>query len=133
IGRIAGMNRIESARKENAPREQRLPEERADVFEQVPGGAGRFERHRMAINRDALEALGASIVTLADRADDRHLVPGTAQRRRLLPYTPVERNREIFDDDEDAPPTRRCHDSVRYYGCAAPARSRSAFGRRAGA
>src|SRR5208337_2083862 len=71
IGRIAGMDDVEPVGEENAPRQQRFPEERRGIFEQISEASAGIEWKRMAIDADAVDHLEARHGARALRADHR--------------------------------------------------------------
>ena len=56
----------------------------------------------MPINLDVVEFFLRLSVALHLRADDDDLVASIAQGARFLPYTAVERHRQVFHNDADA-------------------------------
>src|SRR4030067_325948 len=55
----------------------------------------------MAVDVDPVNDLMPGFMSLADRADNGHLVARLAQRARLLPHAAIKRNGEILYDDKD--------------------------------
>src|SRR5690606_15318069 len=104
IWRVACMNRIEAALEEHSNRQSKLSQERPRVLREVPKRTACFERLGVTIDRDTVDLLVTFFVTLSFRADDRHTVARGSQCSRFLPDAPVERARQILDDDEHSPP-----------------------------
>src|SRR5690606_24014216 len=69
-----------------------------DVGVRPPG----FDRQRMPEHFDSLDRLAAPGAALALRADHEHAVAGFGERGGLLPRTPIERYRQVLDDDQYA-------------------------------
>ncbi len=110
VGRIAGMDNIEAVRELHLPGQARGVEQGEPVLQQVADGPLCLDRQVVAVDVDAVERLIGFFISLAGRADDRHLVAVGVQRRRFLPYAPVERRRQILYQDQDtARFTSRCH------------------------
>ena len=61
----------------------------------------------MTMDVDAVDLLEALLVARRLRADDRHQVARRRQRARLLPDAPVERARQVLDDDAATRPYLR--------------------------
>ena len=102
VGRVAGVDRIETAPERDLQRQPHLVEQRRCIFDEVTLGAVRLQWQRVTMDIDAVQPLEPRLVPLADRADDRDLIASRYQRVGFLPHPPVERQRQVFDDDEDA-------------------------------
>ena len=104
VGRVADVDDVEAA---EAAREPPGAPERRRVLAQVAGRRRRSPRSAGSggsrSRRSARTARGPACSPCGQI--DRDLVAGVAQRLALLPDAPVERNREVLDDDER--PTRR--------------------------
>jgi hypothetical protein len=57
----------------------------------------------VAIDVDAFEQLIGFGVPLEHGTDGRDAIAGVAQGAGFLPHPPIERERKVFDEDEDVP------------------------------
>jgi hypothetical protein len=110
VRRIAAVHDVEAAREEYLQRQGELRGQRPAVLGEITERAAGLERHRMAIDRDPVEFLEALFVPLALGANDRNLIPRGMQRARFLPDAPIERQRQVLDDDQHTSP---CDSDVR--------------------
>ncbi len=102
VRRIAGVDHVEAATEEDLQRQPEFHGERDAVLERVTQHAVRFRGQAVAMDVDVIDALEALFVAGRLRADDRDDVAGRRKRARLLPHAPVERTRQVLDDDEHA-------------------------------
>lgn len=105
IGRIAALYDVEPASSANPASEHDLPEKRIRVLDQISDRPFGFDRKRVTIDRDPFEHFVSQRIAPSSRADDRYLVSLASQGAGLLPDSPIERNWQVLDDDEDSPPT----------------------------
>ena len=126
IRRVARLHDLERLAPGEAQRESaRLPE-RGSVLAGIPGRAAGCGLQRVAVDLDAVPQLDRLAVALASlRADHAHLETGAGERRALLPHPPVERHRQVLDEDQRS--TTRHRGTPR--GRGARARRRAGRGR----
>ena len=62
----------------------------------------RRRRRRIAVDRDPIYDLERLPVVFPLWTDDADVIPGSFERRRLKPDTPVEWDRQVLDDYEDS-------------------------------
>src|SRR6185436_16922151 len=98
---IARVDHVEAPAEQHTPAQQEGPEQGSAVFDRIAQRALGFRRQLIAPDVDAVDLLVLLLVALAGRADDRHQVPRVAQGGGLLPYPPVERTRQVLDQDEN--------------------------------
>ena len=102
VGRIAGVNDVETAREEHPPGEHKGPGERDRVFHGVACRARRLDQQAVAVNVDPVDRLELALAAAPGGADDQHDVAGVPQGACLLPDPAVKRAGEVFDQDQDA-------------------------------
>ena len=102
IGRVAGVNDVETACKQHPPGEHKGPGECDRVLHRITRGARCFDGQVVAVDVNPVDRLEFLLAALASRAHDRHEITGVAQRTRLLPDAAVEGAGEIFDQEQYA-------------------------------
>src|SRR5207248_38759 len=86
----------------NPPGDARLMPKRGAILAGVTlGGLAVGRAERVAVNVNALELFIRPRITLEHRTNRRDTVTGVAQGAGLLPHPPVERQGQVFDEDED--------------------------------
>ena len=109
--RVARVDDIEATSGRGDPHRfhagaQEAPRELHDEADGALGG----DREPVAIDVDAFQPLEGRGVALRLRTDHADRVAGGGERGRFEPDPPVERDRQILDDDQDAAGlTSRCH------------------------
>ncbi len=122
IRRIAGVNDVETLPPAHVQRERERANERDGILDRVAGDGRCFEQ-AIAVDIDAVDGFDLALVALAGRRDDGNAVAGIAQGRGFLPDPPVERDRQVFDQDQHPPGAlggpagRRCWSAERSHGC----------------
>ena len=101
IWRIAALNHAEPATQEDPPGVQKFPNQREAVFVHIAERTVPFFGRRVPVNVNTVEKLVRRRAALGSRAQNGHLVTVGVQRPSLIPHPGIERNRNIFDDDED--------------------------------
>jgi hypothetical protein len=101
VGRIATLNDLKSVSQVDPPTVEELPKQRASEFAQIPQSAVPFFGHRVPVDLDALENFVPFSVAFAPGTQHRNLVPTFMQGQGLFPHPRVERNRQIFHDNQD--------------------------------
>ena len=113
VGRIAGLDDRKAALPVNLDQEPEFVKEGRRVFAEVSERPAPLERQRMAIDRNVVDDLELLRIGRIGRADHRDQPPGAGKGLRLLPDPPIERDRQIFDDDDTGPGlTRRRHERL---------------------
>ncbi len=107
VRRVAAMDHVEAAREQDLHRQHELPKQGGRILGQVAQAGLGVLRHRVPIDLDAVEQLGTFVRRRAERADDGDHRPGVAQGARLLPDPAIERDRQVFHDDQNAPAGKR--------------------------
>src|SRR4051812_26619754 len=102
IRRIARMDDVEPAAEADLPRKHELHEQRARVLDRVAEQAIRLLRQRVTMDVDAVDALEAFLEGRGLRTVDGDREARRVERARLLPHAPIERQRQVFHDDEHA-------------------------------
>ena len=100
IGRIAGLDDRKPAFAVNLEQEAKFVNERGCVFAKVRKRAAPFRRQRMPVDRDVVDDLERFRKVGVGRADHRNCPAGAMKSLSLLPNSSVERNRQVFDDDD---------------------------------
>src|SRR5205807_8378824 len=94
---------VKAAREENEPRQDEGLRDRARILQGVPKDTRGLQRQPISIDVDRVDELESLLAAASGGADDRDLVPRVAQRAGFLPDPPVERARQILQQDEDTP------------------------------
>src|SRR5262245_3918764 len=100
IGRIAGVDHVEAVVAPDPQREQKFPEQCDGIFDEIGGGSSCFDRHGVAVDGYAVNDLMRLRIVWALGANHRYKMAGIAQCRRLRPDPAVERNRQVFDNNQ---------------------------------
>ena len=100
IGRIAGVDHVEAVAAPDPQREQKFPEQCDGIFDEIGGGSSCFDRQGVAVDRYAVNDLMRLRIIWALGANHRYRMAGIAQSRRFRPDPAVERNRQVFDNNQ---------------------------------
>src|SRR5579871_155364 len=96
------MNDVEAPLAPHPLRQTEFVVQGGGVLKQVDPDSTRLDGHVVAVDMNAVEFLIAFVVLFSLRANHGHDVSGPGERGRFLPDAAVERNREIFDNDQNA-------------------------------
>ena len=102
VRRVACLDDVEALGAVRAQHERSGSQPAVRELVQVRRDAPRVGRGRVAPDQDSVEDL-LRLVARRHRAHDRDLEPRIAERARLQPDPPVEWDRQVLHDDEDAP------------------------------
>src|ERR1700685_36286 len=101
IGGIAALNDVKSTTEINPPGVHKFPEQSPAELPQIPQRTVALGGYRMAVDVYAFQKLIAALVPFALRTQYRDFVAVLMQAASFLPYPTVERDGNVFHDDED--------------------------------
>jgi hypothetical protein len=102
IRRIASMDYFETVTSLYPVGEPKLRPEGTSVFPQVADRAADFRRQIMPIDVNAFDLLIVDFISFSSRTNDSDVVPVPRERRCLHPDPTIERNRKIFNNDQNS-------------------------------
>ena len=103
VGRIAGLNNGETALPMNLDQEPEFMNERRGIFAEIGDRPAPLGRQRMAIDRNVVDDFESLGIGGIGRADHRDQPAGAGEGLSLLPDPPIERDRQIFHDNDTGP------------------------------
>src|SRR5260221_66000 len=101
VRRIAEVDHFEPMPPPGLPRQPHFPPQRGEVLPEKPNQASGFLANPMSIDLDAVDFFLRFGVASHLRANHHHLITRIPQRARFLPDPAVERDGQVFDEDED--------------------------------
>ena len=80
VGRVAGVENVEAAPEEDAPREDELPKQRRRVLDGIAERSLRFERQPMTVDVNSVDDLVSDFGTASLGADHGDFIAGATER-----------------------------------------------------
>src|SRR5215472_4956077 len=129
VRRIAALYDLKTAAQIDPPRVKEFPEKGGAVLPDITESAIAFFRHWMPIDVDSFQKFVSFAIVLPSGTQNRDLVTVVPQRRSFLPDPRIERDGQVFDDNQNLSFQTAL---LRCAGTARPARSSWSPGPNAG-
>src|SRR6185295_6749396 len=101
VGRVARLDDVEAVFQKNLPAQHEAARERDRVLDRISLRAFTFDRQVIAPDRYAVDSLELAFESFSGGTNDGDGIARISQSSGFLPYAPVERTGQIFNQDQN--------------------------------